>query len=143
MYTDQTGAFPTRSRSGIRYIMIMCEMDGNAIMSEGLRNRTVGEIIKAYQKLILTKSRHTPKETHVGQRVNRRIQTSTTHTEHRRKGNPNLEITCSRGFLWNEQKMPPSNMGFATQTNRHASKFTPPVQRRTKGVCVGLHARTT
>ena len=76
IYNNQTGAFPTRSRSGIRYIMIMCEMDGNAIMSEGLRNRTVGEIIKVYQKLILTKSRHTPKETHVGQRVNRRIQTS-------------------------------------------------------------------
>ena len=32
--------------------MIMCEMDGNAIMSEGLRDRTAGEIIKAYQKLV-------------------------------------------------------------------------------------------
>ena len=52
IYTDQTGAFPTRSRSGNRYIMILCEMDGNAIMSEGMRDRTAGEIIKAYQKLI-------------------------------------------------------------------------------------------
>ena len=32
--------------------MNMCEMDGNAIMSEGLRDRTAGEIIKAYQKFV-------------------------------------------------------------------------------------------
>ena len=52
IYTDQTGAFPTRSKSGNRYIMIMCEMNGNAIMSEPMNNRTSGEIVKAYQKLI-------------------------------------------------------------------------------------------
>jgi len=52
IYTDQTGAFPARSRSGNRYIMIMCEMDSNAIMSEAMKDRTAGEIIKAYQKLI-------------------------------------------------------------------------------------------
>ena len=33
IYTDQTGAFPVRSRSGNRYIMIRCEMDSNAILS--------------------------------------------------------------------------------------------------------------
>ena len=52
IYTDQTGAFPPRSRKGNRYIMIMCEMDGNAITSEPMQNRTSGEIVKAYQKLI-------------------------------------------------------------------------------------------
>ena len=32
--------------------MIMCEMDSNAIMSEAMKDRKEGEIIKAYQKLI-------------------------------------------------------------------------------------------
>ena len=52
MYTDQTGAFPVRSCSGDRYIMIMCELDGNAIMREPMRDRTSGPIISAYQKII-------------------------------------------------------------------------------------------
>ena len=52
IYTDQTGAFPVRSRNGSRYIMIMCEMDSNSILSEAMKDRTAGEIIKAYQKLI-------------------------------------------------------------------------------------------
>ena len=32
--------------------MIMCDMDANGIMSEPMHNRTLGEIVKAYQKLI-------------------------------------------------------------------------------------------
>jgi len=52
MYTDQTGAFPVRSRRGNRYIMIMFEMDGNSIMSEPMKDITSGAIISAYQKLI-------------------------------------------------------------------------------------------
>jgi hypothetical protein len=51
IYTDQTGAFPTRARSGARYIMILCEMDSNAILSESMNNRTSGEMVRAYQKL--------------------------------------------------------------------------------------------
>ena len=52
IYTNQTVAFPTRSRSGNRYIMVMCEMDSNSIMTEAMKDRTAGEIIKAYQKLV-------------------------------------------------------------------------------------------
>jgi len=52
MYTDQTGAFPTRSRKGNRYIMILCEMDSNVILSEAMKNRTAGEMIRAYQILM-------------------------------------------------------------------------------------------
>jgi len=52
IYSYQTGAYPTRSKSGSRHIMIMCEMDANGIMSEPMNNRTSGEIVKAYQKLI-------------------------------------------------------------------------------------------
>jgi len=45
IYTDQTGAFPVRSRGGNRYIMILCGMDSNAIMSEAMNDRTSGEMI--------------------------------------------------------------------------------------------------
>ena len=48
MYTDQTDVFPVRSRRGNRYIMICCELDSNAILSEPMQNRTAGEMIKAY-----------------------------------------------------------------------------------------------
>ena len=37
MYTDQTGAFPVRSRKGNRYIMILVEVDQNIIISEPTR----------------------------------------------------------------------------------------------------------
>ena len=45
IYTDQTGAFPARSRNGSRYIMIMCEMDSNAILSEAMKDRTAGKMV--------------------------------------------------------------------------------------------------
>ena len=52
IYTDQTGAFPEQSKSGNRYIMILCEMDSNAILSEPMRDRKGSEIIRAYKALI-------------------------------------------------------------------------------------------
>jgi hypothetical protein len=52
MYTDQTGAFPVRSRKGNRYIMILVEIDQNIIISEPTRSRTSGELTKAYQALM-------------------------------------------------------------------------------------------
>ena len=57
IYTDQTGAFSARSRNGSRCIMIMCEMDSNSILSETMKDRTAGEMVRAYQKL-LRKLRH-------------------------------------------------------------------------------------
>ena len=52
MYTDQTGAFPVQSKSGNRYVMILCEMDSNAILSEAMKSRTGSEIIRAYKALM-------------------------------------------------------------------------------------------
>ncbi|KAL7516095.1 hypothetical protein ACHAWF_000024, partial [Thalassiosira exigua] len=52
IYTDQTGAFPARSRKGNRYIMVLCEIDNNIIISEPMRNRTSGEMVRAYRALI-------------------------------------------------------------------------------------------
>ena len=50
--TDQTGNMPKKSMRGYRYIMALAEMDSDAILVEPMRNRTAGEMVKTYQKLI-------------------------------------------------------------------------------------------
>ena len=52
MYTDQTGRFPVRSYSGNQYIMVLIEMDSSSILVEAMRDRTSGEMVKAYQTLV-------------------------------------------------------------------------------------------
>ena len=53
MYTDQTGTFPTHSRKGNWYVMILCDIDSNIIISEPMKNRISGEMIRAYRVLML------------------------------------------------------------------------------------------
>jgi hypothetical protein len=40
IYTDQTGLFPMISSKGNKYIMVLYEYDGNAILTEPIKNRT-------------------------------------------------------------------------------------------------------
>ena len=51
IYTDQTCCFPTRSSHGNQYIMVMCEMDSDAILFEVMKNWVVGKMICAHQAL--------------------------------------------------------------------------------------------
>ena len=39
VFSDQTGQFPTRSKRGTKYIMVMVEIDSNAILVEPLKSR--------------------------------------------------------------------------------------------------------
>ena len=48
MYTDQTGVFPVTSEKINKYIMILCGIDNNVIMSEAMWNRSSGEIVRTY-----------------------------------------------------------------------------------------------
>jgi hypothetical protein len=52
MYTNQTGPFPTKSSCGHQYIMVLIEIDSNAILVKAMKNRTTGEMIQAYQVLV-------------------------------------------------------------------------------------------
>ncbi len=52
VYTDQPGRFPKKSSSGNQYIMVLNEVDSDAILVEPMKNRTAGEMIRAYQVLI-------------------------------------------------------------------------------------------
>ena len=57
IYSDQTGAFPTRSRSGNKYIMVMVDIDSNAILVEPMKSRKDAEMIRAYNTLMLRLTR--------------------------------------------------------------------------------------
>ena len=52
MYTDQTGRFPVQSSKGNRYMMVLVEIDSNYIDAEPMKNRSEGEMIRAYQALL-------------------------------------------------------------------------------------------
>ena len=52
IYSDQTGQFPVRARSGNRYIMVMVEIDSNYTLVQPMKNKTDDEMIKAYQTLL-------------------------------------------------------------------------------------------
>ena len=52
MCTDLTGAFPVQSRRGNKYVMVLCEVDNDIIITEPLKNRTAEEMVKAFKKLM-------------------------------------------------------------------------------------------
>jgi hypothetical protein len=52
-FSDQTGQFPTRSKSGNKYIMIMVKINSSAILVEPMKSRKDAEMIRAYNALLL------------------------------------------------------------------------------------------
>jgi hypothetical protein len=57
MFSDQTGQFPTCLQSGNKYIMVLVEIDRNAILVEPMKNRKDAEMIQAYKTLLLRLTR--------------------------------------------------------------------------------------
>jgi hypothetical protein len=52
IFSDQTGKYPTQSCSGNNYIMVMAEIDSNAILVEPMKSRKDQEMIRAYDALV-------------------------------------------------------------------------------------------
>ncbi len=52
IWTDQPGRFPKKSSKGSQYIMVLTESESNTILVEAMKNRTSGEMIRAYQVLV-------------------------------------------------------------------------------------------
>ena len=48
-YSDLTGRFPVQSSRGNNYVMVVYCYDANAIIAEPLKNRSAGEIVKAWK----------------------------------------------------------------------------------------------
>ncbi len=53
MISSQTGQFPNWSLHGNKYIMVMVEMDSNAILVESKKNCKDAKMIRAYNTLLL------------------------------------------------------------------------------------------
>jgi hypothetical protein len=53
MFSNQTGRFPIQSLWGNKYIMVMVEIDRNAILVEPMKNPKDAEMIRAYNALLL------------------------------------------------------------------------------------------
>jgi hypothetical protein len=57
-YSDQTGKFLAPSAAGSNYVMIFYEYESNSIHAEPIKNRTAGELKRAYSTIVeLLKSR--------------------------------------------------------------------------------------
>jgi hypothetical protein len=52
IFTDQPWRFPKKSSHGNQYIMVLTKSNSDAILIELMKNRTAGEMIRAYQTLI-------------------------------------------------------------------------------------------
>ena len=52
IFSDQTGQFPTLSQSHNKYVMVMVEIDSNAILVEPMKSRKDAEMIRAYGTLV-------------------------------------------------------------------------------------------
>ncbi len=53
MFLDQTGQFLTCLQSGNKYIMVLVEIDSNAILVEPMKSRKDAEMIRAYNASLL------------------------------------------------------------------------------------------
>ena len=53
VFSDQTEQFPTRSQRGNKYIMVMVEINSNAILVEPIKSFNDAELMRAYQKMML------------------------------------------------------------------------------------------
>ncbi len=53
MFSNQTGQFPIQSLWGKKYIMVMVEIDSNAILVEPMKNRKDTKTTWAYNALLL------------------------------------------------------------------------------------------
>ena len=52
IFSDQTGKYPVQSQRGNKYIMVMVEIDSNAILVEPMKSRNDSKMIRAYDVLV-------------------------------------------------------------------------------------------
>ncbi|KAL7508361.1 hypothetical protein ACHAXN_006033 [Cyclotella atomus] len=52
IFSDQTGKYPVQSQRGNKYIMVIAEIDSNAILMEPMKSRNDTKMIQAYDVLV-------------------------------------------------------------------------------------------
>ena len=53
VFSDHTGQLLTRSQRGNKYIMVMVEVDSNAILVEPIKNHKYEDLTRAYRAMML------------------------------------------------------------------------------------------
>ena len=51
-FSNQTGQFPKQSKRGHKYIMVLVEIDSNAILMEPMKSHKDAEMVQAYDVLV-------------------------------------------------------------------------------------------
>ena len=123
MFSDQTGQFPTRSQQGNKYIMVMVEIDSNAILVEPMKSRKDEEMIRAYNALLLRLKQAgiVPKKPFLDNKVSENIGISATWMspmQYSRGGHTQLQSPFPQRPGWRSQQFSPKPMGLAPPTNR-------------------------
>jgi hypothetical protein len=90
MHSNQTGCFPATSSRGNKYIMVLVEVYGNYIDAEPMKNKSAGEMIKAYLALWtrLTALKTVKSTTHIMDNKASSCRTSDTNFQEPLQSNP-------------------------------------------------------
>ena len=51
-FSNQTGQFPKQSKCGHKYIMVLVEIDSNAILVEPMKSHKDAEMVQTYDVLV-------------------------------------------------------------------------------------------
>jgi len=112
IFIDQTGKFPAKSYRGYQYVMVLYDVDSNAILVEAIKDRTSGEMIRTYQALIDRlasrgiKPKHHMLDNEISSDFEEAIKKNKTHSttrpceEYSRESNSNFQGPLYRNSLW-------------------------------------------
>jgi hypothetical protein len=115
IFSDQTGKFPTQSSRGHKYIMVMVEIDSNAILVEPMKSRKDQEMIRAYYDALVKRLQRAgikPKkhvlDNEISEICNGIGPTRVPSTQCSRSSNPELQSTLLSILAGTADNFPPS-----------------------------------
>ncbi len=132
MFLDQTGQFPTRLQSGNKYIMVLVEIDSNAILVEPMKGRKDAKMIRVYNALLLwlKKAGIIPKKHVLDDKVLENMKNHIRQDEHGisptrvpqakrgRSSYSQLQITLPQHISRSSRWLPPNSLGPSVTANR-------------------------
>jgi hypothetical protein len=149
-FSDQTSQFPKQSKRGHKYIMVLVEIDSNAIMVEPMKSRKDAEMIRAYdvlvqrlqqanihpRKHVLDNRKH---ETTHQRKIQIRIGNGTAgvpSTKRSQSSHPQFQIPFPQRTCWDGGVISTPLMGQTTTTNRNYPKPTATIECNTHGFSI-------
>jgi hypothetical protein len=156
VFSDQTGQFPTRSQRGNKYIMVMVEIDSNAILVEPITSRKDAELTRAYRALMLRLQRGgiIPKKHILDNEVSQAMK-DIIRDEYKMEmelvpppaqcsggGNQKLQGSLPQCVSRDSDGLPTITLGQAAPTNRNHTQPIETVQCNSKRISICASQRT-